>query len=544
MSTASTSKKPVQVDEPTVEDTISILRGLKERYEVYHGVKITDGALVAAATLSNRYISDRFLPDKAIDLVDEACALIKTELDSMPAELDEQRRKILQMQIEEAALKKETDNLSRERLETLQKELAELKDTFNSAKAQWENEKSSVEKLSKLREQIEDMNRQIQKAKNDYDLNRAAELQYGELPKLQQMLEAEEKKVKNEDLSLVHESVTDEEIARIVSRWTGIPVAKLTEGERTKILGLEDELHTRVIGQNEAVTKVSDAIIRSKAGIKDPTKPIGSFLFLGPTGVGKTELAKTLAEKLFDDENNMVRIDMSEYMEKYSVSRLIGAPPGYVGYEEGGQLTEAVRRKPYSVVLFDEIEKAHPDVFNVLLQVLDDGRITDSQGRTVDFKNTILIMTSNIGSQYLLDGIQDDGSISEEARNLVMQDLRAHFRPEFLNRLDETIMFKPLTKDNIGHIVDLLLKGLNKRLADQELTVELSPAAKQFVIEGGYDPVYGARPLKRFVQKEVETSTAKLILGGQVSEGDTILLDVENGGLKAMIKPGVEVVDE
>ena len=536
--------QPVQVDEPTVEDTISILRGLKERYEVYHGVKITDGALVAAATLSNRYISDRFLPDKAIDLVDEACALIKTELDSMPAELDEQRRKILQMQIEEAALKKETDNLSRERLETLQKELAELKDTFNSAKAQWENEKSSVEKLSKLREQIEDMNRQIQKAKNDYDLNRAAELQYGELPKLQQMLEAEEKKVKNEDLSLVHESVTDEEIARIVSRWTGIPVAKLTEGERTKILGLEDELHTRVIGQNEAVTKVSDAIIRSKAGIKDPTKPIGSFLFLGPTGVGKTELAKTLAEKLFDDENNMVRIDMSEYMEKYSVSRLIGAPPGYVGYEEGGQLTEAVRRKPYSVVLFDEIEKAHPDVFNVLLQVLDDGRITDSQGRTVDFKNTILIMTSNIGSQYLLDGIQDDGSISEEARNLVMQDLRAHFRPEFLNRLDETIMFKPLTKDNIGHIVDLLLKGLNKRLADQELTVELSPAAKQFVIEGGYDPVYGARPLKRFVQKEVETSTAKLSLGGQVSEGDTILLDVENGGLKAMIKPGVEVVDE
>ena len=536
--------QPVQVDEPTVEDTISILRGLKERYEVYHGVKITDGALVAAATLSNRYISDRFLPDKAIDLVDEACALIKTELDSMPAELDEQRRKILQMQIEEAALKKETDNLSRERLETLQKELAELKDTFNSAKAQWENEKSSVEKLSKLREQIEDMNRQIQKAKNDYDLNRAAELQYGELPKLQQMLEAEEKKVKNEDLSLVHESVTDEEIARIVSRWTGIPVAKLTEGERTKILGLEDELHTRVIGQNEAVTKVSDAIIRSKAGIKDPTKPIGSFLFLGPTGVGKTELAKTLAEKLFDDENNMVRIDMSEYMEKYSVSRLIGAPPGYVGYEEGGQLTEAVRRKPYSVVLFDEIEKAHPDVFNVLLQVLDDGRITDSQGRTVDFKNTILIMTSNIGSQYLLDGIRDDGSISEEARNLVMQDLRAHFRPEFLNRLDETIMFKPLTKDNIGHIVDLLLKGLNKRLADQELTVELSPAAKQFVIEGGYDPVYGARPLKRFVQKEVETSTAKLILGGQVSEGDTILLDVENGGLKAMIKPGVEVVDE
>ena len=536
--------QPVMVDEPTVEDTISILRGLKERYEVFHGVKITDSALVAAATLSHRYITDRFLPDKAIDLVDEACALIKTELDSMPSELDEQRRKIMQLEIEESALKKETDNLSKERLETLQKELAELRDTFNTQKAQWDNEKHSVEKLQKLREQIEDVNKQIQKAKQNYDLEKAAQLQYGELPKLQQMLEAEEKKVKNEDLSLVHESVTDEEIARIVSRWTGIPVAKLTEGERTKILGLEDELHTRVIGQDEAVTKVSDAIIRSKAGIKDPTKPIGSFLFLGPTGVGKTELAKTLAEKLFDDENNMVRIDMSEYMEKYSVSRLIGAPPGYVGYEEGGQLTEAVRRKPYSVVLFDEIEKAHPDVFNVLLQVLDDGRITDSQGRTVDFKNTILIMTSNIGSQYLLDGIQDDGSISEEARNLVMQDLRAHFRPEFLNRLDETIMFKPLTKDNIGHIVDLLLKGLNKRLADQELRVELSPAAKQFVIDGGYDPVYGARPLKRFVQKEVETSTAKLILGGQVSEGDTILLDVENEGLKAMIKPGVEVVDE
>ena len=464
--------QPVQVDEPTVEDTISILRGLKERYEVYHGVKITDGALVAAATLSNRYISDRFLPDKAIDLVDEACALIKTELDSMPAELDEQRRKILQMQIEEAALKKETDNLSRERLETLQKELAELKDTFNSAKAQWENEKSSVEKLSKLREQIEDMNRQIQKAKNDYDLNRAAELQYGELPKLQQMLEAEEKKVKNEDLSLVHESVTDEEIARIVSRWTGIPVAKLTEGERTKILGLEDELHTRVIGQNEAVTKVSDAIIRSKAGIKDPTKPIGSFLFLGPTGVGKTELAKTLAEKLFDDENNMVRIDMSEYMEKYSVSRLIGAPPGYVGYDEGGYLTEAVRRKPYSVILLDEVEKAHPDVFNVLLQVLDDGRITDSQGRTVDFKNTILIMTSNIGANYLLEGIKDDGSIDEQSQEMVMGDLKAHFRPEFLNRLDEIIMFKPLTKDNIGNIINLLMnrrKNVDQKTKDAQL---------------------------------------------------------------------------
>ena len=528
--------QPVQVDEPTVEDTISILRGLKERYEVYHGVKITDGALVAAATLSNRYISDRFLPDKAIDLVDEACALIKTELDSMPAELDEQRRRILQMQIEEAALKKETDNLSRERLETLQKELAELKDTFNSAKAQWENEKSSVEKLSKLREQIEDMNRQIQKAKNDYDLNRAAELQYGELPKLQQMLEAEEKKVKNEDLSLVHESVTDEEIARIVSRWTGIPVAKLTEGERTKILGLEDELHTRVIGQNEAVTKVSDAIIRSKAGIKDPTKPIGSFLFLGPTGVGKTELAKTLAEKLFDDENNMVRIDMSEYMEKYSVSRLIGAPPGYVGYEEGGQLTEAVRRKPYSVVLFDEIEKAHPDVFNVLLQVLDDGRITDSQGRTVDFKNTILIMTSNIGSSYLLDGIEEDGSIKPEAAEMVQNDLRGHFRPEFLNRLDEIIMFKPLTKDNIGGIVDLLMAELNNRLADQEIHIRLTDAAKSYVIEGGYDPVYGARPLKRYLQKYVETLAAKMILGGKVGQDDTIVLDVTDGELTASVQ--------
>ena len=525
--------QPVQVDEPTVEDTISILRGLKERYEVYHGVKITDGALVAAATLSNRYISDRFLPDKAIDLVDEACALIKTELDSMPAELDEQRRKILQMQIEEAALKKETDNLSRERLETLQKELAELKDTFNSAKAQWENEKSSVEKLSKLREQIEDMNRQIQKAKNDYDLNRAAELQYGELPKLQQMLEAEEKKVKNEDLSLVHESVTDEEIARIVSRWTGIPVTKLTEGERTKILGLEEELHTRVIGQNEAVTKVSDAIIRSKAGIKDPTKPIGSFLFLGPTGVGKTELAKTLAEKLFDDENNMVRIDMSEYMEKHSVSRLIGAPPGYVGYDEGGQLTEAVRRKPYSVVLFDEVEKAHPDVFNVLLQVLDDGRITDSTGKTVDFKNTILIMTSNIGSQYLLDGIDEKGQIKPEAESSVMHDLRAHFRPEFLNRLDEIILFKPLTKGNIGGIIELLIADVNKRLADKELKIALTDEAKDFIIENGYDPVYGARPLKRYLQKNVETLAAKLILADGVRAGDTIEIGLSDGKLTA-----------
>ena len=525
--------QPVLVDEPTVEDTISILRGLKERYEVYHGVKITDGALVAAATLSDRYISDRFLPDKAIDLVDEACALIKTEMDTMPAELDEQNRKIMQMEIEVAALKKETDNLSRERLENLQKELAELKDQFNAQKAQWENEKSSQEKLSGLREQIEDLNRQIQSAQQNYDLEKAAELQYGELPRLQQQLQAEEEKLKNQDMSLVHESVTEDEIARIISRWTGIPVAKLTEGEKAKILRLEDELHKRVVGQDEAVSKVADAIIRSKAGIKDPTKPIGSFLFLGPTGVGKTELAKTLAEKLFDDENNMVRIDMSEYMEKYSVSRLIGAPPGYVGYEEGGQLTEAVRRKPYSVVLFDEIEKAHPDVFNVLLQVLDDGRITDSQGRTVDFKNTILIMTSNIGSQYLLEGIQEDGTISQQAQDLVQNDLRAHFRPEFLNRLDEIILFKPLTKDNIGHIVDLLLADLNRRLADQELTIELTPEAKQ----------YGARPLKRFVQKYVETLSARLILGGNVGQGDTILLTVQNGKLAAVVKPEAEVVE-
>ena len=535
--------QPVLVDEPTVEDTISILRGLKERYEVYHGVKITDGALVAAATLSDRYISDRFLPDKAIDLVDEACALIKTEMDTMPAELDEQNRKIMQMEIEVAALKKETDNLSRERLEILQKELAELKDQFNAQKAQWENEKSSQEKLSGLREQIEDLNRQIQSAQQNYDLEKAAELQYGELPRLQQQLQAEEEKLKNQDMSLVHESVTEDEIARIISRWTGIPVAKLTEGEKAKILRLEDELHKRVVGQDEAVSKVADAIIRSKAGIKDPTKPIGSFLFLGPTGVGKTELAKTLAEKLFDDENNMVRIDMSEYMEKYSVSRLIGAPPGYVGYEEGGQLTEAVRRKPYSVVLFDEIEKAHPDVFNVLLQVLDDGRITDSQGRTVDFKNTILIMTSNIGSQYLLEGIQEDGTISQQAQDLVQNDLRAHFRPEFLNRLDEIILFKPLTKDNIGHIVDLLLADLNRRLADQELTIELTPEAKQFVIDGGYDPVYGARPLKRFVQKYVETLSARLILGGNVGQGDTILLTVQEGKLTAVVKPEAEVVE-
>ena len=525
--------QPVMVDEPTVEDTISILRGLKERYDVFHGVKITDSALVAAATLSDRYISDRFLPDKAIDLVDEACALIKTELDSMPTELDEMRRKIMQMEIEEAALKKENDRLSQDRLVELQKEMAELKDKFNAQKAQWDNEKVTVEHLQKLREQIEDMNNQIQKAQRDYDLNEAARLQYGELPKLQKQLEAEEEKAKNQDLSMVHQSVTEDEIARIISRWTGIPVAKLTEGERAKILHLEDELHKRVIGQDEGVSKVTDAIIRSKAGIKDPTKPIGSFLFLGPTGVGKTELAKTLAATLFDDEQNMVRIDMSEYMEKYSVSRLIGAPPGYVGYEEGGQLTEAVRRKPYSVVLFDEIEKAHPDVFNVLLQVLDDGRITDSQGRTVDFKNTILIMTSNIGSTYLLEGIEDNGEIKQEARDMVEKDLRAHFRPEFLNRLDEIIMFKPLTKENIGGIVDLLMADLNKRLKDQELSIELTKAAKDYIIEGGYDPVYGARPLKRFVQKNVETLTARLILSGNVRAEDRIIIDLENGQLTA-----------
>ena len=521
--------QPVMVDEPSVEDTISILRGLKERYEVFHGVKITDSALVAAATLSHRYITDRFLPDKAIDLVDEACALIKTELDSMPTELDEQRRKIMQLEIEESALKKETDNLSKERLADLQKELAELRDTFNTQKAQWDNEKHSVEKLQKLREQIEDINKQIQKAKQNYDLEKAAELQYGELPKLQQQLEVEEKQVKESDRSLVHEAVTDDEIARIISRWTGIPVTKLTEGERTKLLGLEDELHKRVVGQDEGVRLVTDAILRSKAGIKDPTKPIGSFLFLGPTGVGKTELAKTLAATLFDDEQNMVRIDMSEYMEKYSVSRLIGAPPGYVGYEEGGQLTEAVRRKPYSVVLFDEIEKAHPDVFNVLLQVLDDGRITDSQGRTVDFKNTILIMTSNIGSPYLLDGIDEKGDIKPEAQEQVMNDLRGHFRPEFLNRLDEIIMFKPLTKDNVGKIVDLMVKELSDRLADQELSLELTDAAKQMVVDNGYDPVYGARPLKRYLQNYVETLTAKKILSGDVHAGDTIVLDVKDG---------------
>ena len=530
--------QPVLVDEPTVEDTISILRGLKERYEVYHGVKITDSALVAAATLSHRYITDRFLPDKAIDLVDEACALIKTELDSMPADLDEQRRKIMQLEIEESALKKETDNLSKERLEALQKELAELRDSFNTQKAQWDNEKHSVEKLQKLREQIEEVNKKIQKAQQNYDLEKAAELQYGELPKLQQQLAIEERNVKEGDRSLVHEAVTDDEIARIISRWTGIPVSRLTESERAKLLTLEDQLHRRVVGQDEGVRRVTDAILRSKAGIKDPTKPIGSFLFLGPTGVGKTELAKTLAENLFDDEQNMVRIDMSEYMEKYSVSRLIGAPPGYVGYEEGGQLTEAVRRKPYSVVLFDEIEKAHPDVFNVLLQVLDDGRITDSQGRTVDFKNTILIMTSNIGSPYLLDGIDEKGEIKPEAEEMVMNDLRGHFRPEFLNRLDEIIMFKPLTKDNIGMIVDLMVQELDRRLSDQELSLELTDSARSHVIEEGYDPVYGARPLKRYLQKYVETLAARKILSGDVHAGDTLVLDIEDGNFIVKVKDG------
>ena len=530
--------QPVMVDEPTVEDTISILRGLKERYEVFHGVKITDSALVAAATLSHRYITDRFLPDKAIDLVDEACALIKTELDSMPTELDEQRRKIMQMEIEESALKKETDNLSKERLAVLQKELADLRDVFNTQKAQWDNEKHSVEKLQKLREQIEDVNKQIQKAQQSYDLEKAAELQYGELPRLQQQLEIEERNTKESGHQLVHEAVTDDEIARIISRWTGIPVTRLTEGERAKLLTLEDELHKRVIGQDEGVRLVTDAILRSKAGIKDPSKPIGSFLFLGPTGVGKTELAKTLAATLFDDEQNMVRIDMSEYMEKYSVSRLIGAPPGYVGYEEGGQLTEAVRRKPYSVVLFDEIEKAHPDVFNVLLQVLDDGRITDSQGRTVDFKNTILIMTSNIGSPYLLDGIDENGEIKSEAQEMVMNDLRGHFRPEFLNRLDEIILFKPLTKDNIGNIVDLMVAELDQRLSDQELSLTLTEAAKAQVVENGYDPVYGARPLKRYLQNYVETLAAKKILSGDVHAGDTLELDVRDGKFIINVKDG------
>ena len=518
--------QPVMVDEPTVEDTISILRGLKDRYEVYHGVKITDSALVAAATLSNRYISDRFLPDKAIDLVDEACAMIKTELDSMPTELDELSRKIMQLEIEEAALKKETDHLSQERLADLQKELAELHDQFATQKAQWQNEKATVDKLSSIREEIEAVHRQIQDAQQKYDLNKAAELQYGKLPQLEKELKEEEEKVKNADLSLVHESVTEDEIARIISRWTGIPVAKLTESERNKTLHLDDELHKRVVGQDEAVEKVTDAIIRSKAGIKDPTKPIGSFLFLGPTGVGKTELAKTLAASLVDDESNMVRIDMSDYMEKYSVSRLIGAPPGYVGYEEGGQLTEAVRRKPYSVILFDEIEKAHPDVFNVLLQVLDDGRVTDSQGRTVDFKNTIIILTSNIGSSYLLDGIEEDGSISDEAREHAMADLRASFRPEFLNRLDEIVMFKPLTKNNIQGIISILMDDLNKRLADKELKVELTDGAVKYIADNAYEPAFGARPLKRFLQKNIETLLAKEILGDKVHTGDVITIGV------------------
>ena len=524
--------QPVLVDQPTVEDTISILRGIKERYEVFHGVKITDSALVAAAVLSDRYITDRFLPDKAIDLVDEACALIKTELDSMPTELDELSRKIMQMEIEETALKKETDQLSQERLADLQKNLAELHDEFASKKAQWENEKNSVSHLSALREEIEQVNRDIATAQQQYDLNKAAELQYGKLPQLQKELEAEEEKVKNQDLSLVHESVTEDEIARIISRWTGIPVNKLNESERSKILHLDTVLHKRVVGQDEGVEKVTEAILRSKAGIKDPTKPIGSFLFLGPTGVGKTELAKALAEALFDDENNMVRIDMSEYMEKHSVARLIGAPPGYVGYDEGGQLTEAVRRKPYSVVLFDEVEKAHPDVFNVLLQVLDDGRITDSTGKTVDFKNTILIMTSNIGSQYLLDGIDENGNIKPEAEAMVMQDLRAHFRPEFLNRLDETILFKPLTKDNISHIVDLMVADVNRRLEDRELKVELTDNAKTFVTGHGYDPAYGARPLRRYLQKNVETLAARIILEGNISEGQTIVIDTDEKGEK------------
>ena len=531
--------QPVMVDEPTVEDAISILRGLKERYEVFHGVKITDSALVAAATLSNRYITDRFLPDKAIDLVDEACALIKTELDSMPTEMDELRRRIMQLEIEEAALKKENDRLSQERLVHLQQELAEMRDEFAGKKAQWDNEKTSVERLQKIREEIEQVNQEIQKAQRSYDLEKAAELQYGRLPQLTKQLQEEEERVKGKSMTLVHESVTEDEIARIISRWTGIPVAKLNESERSKTIHLDEELHKRVIGQDEGVTKVTEAIIRSKAGIKDPTKPIGSFLFLGPTGVGKTELAKALAQSLFDDESNMVRIDMSEYMEKYSVSRLIGAPPGYVGYDEGGQLTEAVRRKPYSVVLFDEIEKAHPDVFNVLLQVLDDGRITDSQGRTVDFKNTILIMTSNIGSTYLLDGIDENGEIKEESETLVMNDLRAHFRPEFLNRLDEIIMFKPLTKKDIYEIVELLIQDLNKRLQDSQVKIELTEAAKQFVVDGGYEPMYGARPLKRFLQKNVETLAAKLILSGEIGAEDTILIDVEDGALKARVKAWV-----
>lgn len=528
--------QPVMVDEPTVEDTISILRGLKERYEVFHGVKITDSALVSAVTLSSRYITDRFLPDKAIDLVDEACALIKTELDSLPTELDELKRRVMQLEIEETALKKEDDRLSKERLETLQKELAELRDDLKTKMAKWDSEKESVENLSKIREKIENVNNQIQIAERNYDLETVARLKYGELLNLNKQLETEEERVRDNKLSLVHEAVTEDEIARIISRWTGIPVAKLTESERNKTLHLDTELHKRVIGQDEAVTKVTEAIMRSKAGIKDPGKPIGSFLFLGPTGVGKTELAKSLAENLFDNESNIVRIDMSEYMEKHSVSRLVGAPPGYVGYDEGGQLTEAVRRKPYSVVLFDEIEKAHPDVFNILLQVLDDGRITDSQGRTVDFKNTILIMTSNLGSSYLLDGIDENGNISENAVNMVNSELRSHFKPEFINRLDEIIMFKPLTKDNISKIVDILMKNLNKRVADKELKITLTDNAKQYITENGFDPVYGARPLKRYLQKNVETMSAKMILSGDIDAGDEIIIDYDGNSLVSKIK--------
>ncbi len=525
--------QPVMVDEPTVEDTISILRGLKERYEVFHGVKINDGALVSAAVLSNRYISDRFLPDKAIDLVDEACALIKTELNSMPASLDEMNRKIMQLEIEETALKKEDDQLSKNRLTDLQKELSELREEFAAAKLDWDKEKSAVEKISALREEIDKTRSDIEKAKQSYDLEKSAELQYGKLPQLQKELQQMEEEMGSKDFKLLHESVSEEEIARIISRWTGIPVAKLNESERSKILTLDSELHKRVIGQDEGVTKVTEAILRSKAGIKDQGKPIGSFLFLGPTGVGKTELAKALAAALFDDENNMVRIDMSEYMEKYSVSRLIGAPPGYVGYDEGGQLTEAVRRKPYSVVLFDEVEKAHPDVFNVLLQVLDDGRITDSQGRTVDFKNTIIIMTSNLGSDYLLEGIDDAGNIREDARELVMQSVHATFRPEFINRLDEIIMFKPLIRTQIGAIIDLIVKEINNRIADKELRVHISEDAKEYIIEHGFDPAYGARPLRRYIQRTVETEAAKLILEDKVSEGDTIEIVVSGDGLIA-----------
>ena len=535
--------QPVLVDEPSLEETISILRGLKERYEVYHGVKITDSALVAAATLSQRYITDRFLPDKAIDLVDEACALIKSELNSLPTELDEMQRHIMQMEIEEAALKKETDNLSRERLATLQKNLAEQRDVFNAQKAQWENEKKAVDGLKVYREKIDELNSQIEIAKREYNLEKAAQLQYGELPKLQKEMAEAENRMKDKDHSMVHEEVTDDEIGRVVSKWTGIPVSKLTEGEREKVLNLEDELHKRVIGQDEAVSKVSDAILRSKAGIKDPKRPIGSFLFLGPTGVGKTELAKTLAYNLFDDENNMVRIDMSEYMEKFSVSRLIGAPPGYVGYDEGGQLTEAVRRKPFSVVLFDEIEKAHPDVFNVLLQVLDDGHITDSQGRTVDFKNTIIIMTSNLGSQFLLDGIDENGEIQNYAVEMVKNELRTHFRPEFLNRLDETIMFKPLTKENIGGIVELLMKDLNKRLAEQQISIRLTDEARDYCIEQAYDPVYGARPLKRYLQQNVETLAAKIILRSEIHEGSAIIIDRDEHGLTGRVSEPI-IVEE